>query len=99
MDLFKGGGEFLVGDLLAVDADAFGGLQQVGGGIEAGAEAGCAESALEEGAGGALAIGAGDVDEAEPLFRGAESGQEAGDAVQAQLDGLVFVAERVEEAD
>jgi hypothetical protein len=43
--------------------------------------------------------GAGDMDETQRLLRGAKAREEALNAVETQLDGLVLIAERVQEAD
>ena len=64
---------------------------------EAGAEAGGAQGRFDHGAGGAFAIGAGDVHEAEPVLRAAQGFEHGADALQAEFGGLDLVAERVEE--
>jgi hypothetical protein len=99
VDLVEGIAELLRGDLSAIDADALGGLDEMRRGVEAGPDAGGAKRAIEEGACGALAVRAGDMDETQRLLRGAKAREEALNAVETQLDGLVLIAERVQEAD
>ncbi len=88
MDLGEGGGEIGDRDGLARDADAFGGFDEVGGGIDAGS----AEGAFDHGADGALAVGAGDVDGAKGAVGQGEGGEEGLDAVEAEFDGFELVA-------
>lgn len=98
-DLVECLGELVLRDGPAVDADAFGGLGEVGRSVEAGGVAGAAEGGFEEGASGAFSVGSGDVEEAASTVRRAQQFAQAGDAFEAEFDGLVLVAERVEEAD
>ena len=91
--------EAIGGDGGAIDADALGGFGQVRGSEEAGAEAGSAEGRFDHGAGGAFAIGSGDMHEAEPVLRAAQGLEHGADALQAQFGGLDLVAERIEELD
>ena len=59
----KGVGKLGATDWLAADLDPLGGLDEVRGGVQAGLHAGCADSGFDQGAGGAFAVGAGDVDD------------------------------------
>ena len=95
----EGGGELRGGDRAAIDADALGRLDQMRRGEQAGAQAGGAQPGFDHGAGGAFAVGAGDVHDARQAFGIAERLEQRGDALQAELGGLDFVAERVEELD
>ncbi len=92
MDLGEGGGEIGDRDGLAVDADAFGGFDEMGRGVDAGADAGGAEGAFEHGADGALAVGAGDVDGAKGAVGQGEGGEEGLDEFEAEFDGFELVA-------
>ena len=83
----------------AVDADALGGFGEVRRGEQAGAAAGGAQGGFDHGAGGAFAVGAGDVHEAEPVLRAAQRLEDGADALQTEFGGLDLVAERVEELD
>jgi hypothetical protein len=57
------------GNELAIDLNAFAKGNEMRGGEETDAQAGCAINALEHGTSGAFAVGAGDVDEAELMMR------------------------------
>lgn len=90
-------GDFGFGDELAIDLDAFGEGDEVRRGVEAGFVAGVAVDRFEHGAGGAFAIGAGDVDEFEFVLRVANSACEQEGAFEAGLGAELL--ELVEEFD
>lgn len=92
MDFVEGGGEVGDRDGKARDADAFGGFDEVGGGIDAGADAGDAKGGFDHGADGAFAVGAGDVDGAKGAVGEGEGGEEGLDAFEAEFDGFELVA-------
>ena len=84
---------------LAGDVDALGGFHQVRRSVESRANACGAQSGLDHGAGGTLAVGSGDVNPAARALRIAEGIEQTRDALQAEFGGLDFVAERVQEVD
>ena len=81
----------------AVDDDALGGFYQVRRRKESGADARGAESGVDHGAGRPFPVGSRDVDEAEGILRIVECGEDGADAVEPELGGFNFVAERIEE--
>ena len=83
----------------AVDLNTLGGFDQVGRGEQPGADARRPQARGDHGAGGTFAVGPGHVDHAVRLLRIAQGGENRADAVQAQLGGLHFVAQRVQELD
>jgi hypothetical protein len=84
----------------AVDLNTLGWLDEVGRRVKAGPEAGMAQRIAHHGRSRALAVGAGDVDEALPAFGIAEFGEERLHAFESPLFAdTEFVAERVEKAN
>ena len=75
------GADFVGGEGLAVDLDAFAEEDEVGGSIHAGGATGAAVDGLEYGADRALAVSAGDVDDGAGEFGVAEAGGEQLEAV------------------
>ncbi len=69
VDLEVEAGEVFVGDLGAVDLDAFVDTDEVGRGVEAGAVAGGGENAGQGRGGGAFAVGSGDQDGRKGILR------------------------------
>src|ERR1051326_3268782 len=98
VNLLEGGSEASGGNGPAVDLDALGGLGEMRRSEQAGAAAGGSQSGFDHRAGGAFAIGAGDVDRADAVLGAAERFKHGGDAIEAELGGLDFVAERVKKA-
>jgi hypothetical protein len=95
----EGGREFTGCDRCASHANALCGLDQVRRHEQARAHSGDAQRALDHGARGALAVGAGHVHETARRLRIAQRRQQRPDPLQAELDGLEFVAQSVEELD
>ena len=90
-DQFAEGGEVadgvFFGDFSTGDADAFAEVDEVGGSEESGAAAGGAGHGVDEGADGAFAVGAGDVDDLGALRgEGEVFAKETARVVEAQLD-------------
>jgi len=88
---FAQGGEVadgvLLGNFGAGDADAFAEVEEVGGGEEADAAAGGAGHGVDDGADGALAVGAGDVDDGGAVGGDGEVfAEESARAVEAEFD-------------
>ena len=73
VDLGESLDELVTRDGLAVDLDALGRLDQVRRRVESGAKAGGTSGGFDHGAGGAFAVGAGDVYGAKDVLRVAES--------------------------
>src|ERR1044071_6610286 len=69
-------------------SDALGGLGEMRRSEQAGAAAGGSQSGFDHRAGGAFAIGAGDVDRADAVLGAAERFKHGGDAIEAELGGL-----------
>jgi hypothetical protein len=82
----EAGFDFIVADHPAAVLDAFIEADEMGRGEEAGIDARLPHEGVHEGAGAALAIRAGDVNEAHPVRRQFQGRQQAVDVVQAQLD-------------
>ena len=74
--------QVLVGDGDPVDLEPLAELPQVGGGVQAGAVSRPAQHAGHHGGGGALAVGAGDVDEFQPQMGVAQPAQQLPGALQ-----------------
>ncbi len=95
-DVFADAGDVAVevcgGDHFAADADAFTDVDEVRGGEEACAVACNARDAFDHGAGGAFAVGSGDVDDGGFRIEDAKFLQEAGDAFQSEFDAEVLDA-------
>src|SRR5215471_13459592 len=91
--------ELLTGDRRTVNADALNGLYQVRGSIESRADARGAQSPFDHGAGGTLAVGAGDVNGPEGLLWIAEPVKQSADAIESQLGGLHLIAKGVQVAN
>ena len=83
----------------AVDLDALGRLDQMRRSEQAGANARGAQSRLDHGAGRAFAVGPGDVHHAKRALGIPQRLEHGADPLQAQLGGLDFVAQSVEELD
>ena len=81
LDLLGDGAQLVVGDHLAVDLHALVEADDVGGGVQAGAVARLPQHRGHHGAGGALAVGAGDVDEFQRPLRMAHFIQQGADAL------------------
>ncbi len=71
---------------LAVEEEAFVDVDEVGRGVACGCEVCGAEASVEDGAGGAFAVGAGDVEGGEVVFGVAERGRNCADGVEAWFD-------------
>src|SRR5262249_5962140 len=98
----QGGLELLEGPGHAVEAVALAEVRQMRAGKEGGRNAEPAQQPLDQDACRALALGAGDVDEALPRLRRAHAGEPAAEAVEVVLPVVVAPGERrlfeVEEA-
>ena len=70
----------------AVEEEAFVDVDEVGGGVACGGEVCGAEAGVEDGTGGAFAVGAGDVEGGEVMFGVAERGRNCADGVEAWFD-------------
>jgi hypothetical protein len=99
VDHVEVGGEFLVGakhvvlgDRLAVEADALASVQQVRAGVEAGAQAVCPEERLDHASRRRLAIRARDVDDREGPLRPAEQVDQRADPIEARLHLVLWPA-------
>ncbi len=77
----------LLGDHLAIDADAFAEVLQVGRGEQSGAVSGLLQHGGDHVRHGALAVGARHVDGEEVALRVADAAAECGDAVEARFVG------------
>jgi hypothetical protein len=77
--------EFVRRDRLSAHSNAFGRLDQVGRDVEAGAQPRLAQDALDQGACGALAIGARDVDKTRCFLRPAQGVEQRANALQAKF--------------
>ena len=77
----------------SVDLDSFGRLDEMGRGVQSGANACGAESGVDHGAGGTFSVGAGDVDHAIGTLGIAEVGEYGLNALQAEFSGEDFVAQ------
>jgi len=71
----------------------------MGRNVEARAQARRAQDAFEQRTSGALAVRAGDVDEARGVLRPVQGVEQRANTLQAEFDGLEFVAEGIEEPD
>ena len=90
LDLIPGVHEVVVAQRLAVDGDAFVDAFQMRRGVQAGAHAVGAADGLRHAGRGALAVGAGDVDDAERLLRMTQHVEHQVHPVQIQVGGVVF---------
>src|ERR1700733_8421845 len=88
----------LLGNELAIDLYSLAGIKQVRRRIKAGPETGDAQRGGHHGAGGAFAIGAGDMDEATDFMGAAESGQEGLDPRKIPLDCFQLGTQGVEKS-
>ena len=70
----------------AVEEEAFVDVDEVGGSVACGGEVCGAEAGVEDGAGGAFAVGAGDVKGGEVMLGVAERGRNCADGVEARFD-------------
>ena len=82
--------EVVVGKLLSVDGDAFVDMFQMRRGVQSRAHAVGAADRLDHARGGSLAVGAGDVDHAEGLFRMPHDVEDHLHAPEVQIGGIAF---------
>src|SRR5262249_24585471 len=83
----------------AVDLDTLAGIDKVRGCVEAGAESGSLQAGGDHGADGALAVRAGDVDEAALAMGISDFGEHSTNAREIPFDRLQVVAETVKKTD
>jgi hypothetical protein len=95
----KRGSELIRSNGFSANPDAFRGFDEMRRNIEPGAKPSLAQNSLDKSARGAFTVGARDMDEAASLLRPAQGIEERANAIQAKLESLEFVAERVEEPD
>lgn len=93
-DFFDIGADCFFVERLPVYLHAFAEADEVRRGVKAGAVAGGAVNRFEHGGGRAFAVGAGDVDRRECVFRIAERAGEEPHAVDAEFRAVVFQREK-----